>query len=96
MDDEQVHELLYQALETELGGVQIYIAFNDQLLHGWDLAKATRQDTAMPAGLAEAAYETIHGRFTDDQRKGVFKPAIAVADVASSQERLLAYTGRDH
>ena len=36
----------------------------------------------------------IHGRFTDEQRKGVFKPEIAVADDASPQERLLAYTGR--
>jgi hypothetical protein len=44
----------------------------------------------MPAGLAEAAYQTIHGLFTDEQRKGVFKPAIAVADDASWQERLLA------
>jgi len=24
MNDDQLHELLYQALETELGGVQIY------------------------------------------------------------------------
>jgi hypothetical protein len=46
------------------------------------------------AGLAEAAYETIHGRFSDEQRQGVFKPAVAVADDASPQGRLLAYTGR--
>jgi uncharacterized protein (TIGR03086 family) len=76
-------------------GLSLGIAFSDQLLHGWDLAKATGQDTAMPAGLAEAAYQTIHGRFTDEQRKGVFKPAIAVAEDASSLERLLAYTGRE-
>jgi len=49
----------------------------------------------MPDGLPEAAYALIHGRFTDDQRKGVFKPEIAVAPEASSQDRLLAYTGRD-
>jgi uncharacterized protein (TIGR03086 family) len=79
----------------EKTGLSLGIAFSDQLLHGWDLAKATGQDTAMPAGLAEAAYETIHGLFTDDQRKGVFKPEIAVAADASSQERLLAYTGRE-
>ena len=35
----------------------------------WDLAKATGQDTTMPEGLPEAAYEMIHGRFTDEQRK---------------------------
>jgi uncharacterized protein (TIGR03086 family) len=70
------------------------IAFSDQLLHGWDLAKATGQGAAMPDGLAEAAYQTIHGRFTDEQRKGTFKPERAVSDGASWQERLLAYTGR--
>lgn len=71
------------------------IAFADQLLHGWDLARATGQDAAMPAGLADAAYEMIHGRFTEEQRKGVFKPEMAVPADASSQDRLLAYTGRD-
>ena len=71
------------------------IAFSDQLLHGWDLAKATGQDTTMPEGLPDAAYEMIHGRFTDDQRKGVFKPEIEVGADASAEDRLLAYTGRD-
>ena len=47
----------------------------------------------MPSGLAEAAYKTIYGRFTDEQRNGMFKPEISVADDASPQERLLAYAG---
>ena len=33
----------------------------------------------MPQGLPEAAYEMIHGRFTDEQRKGVFKPEMPVS-----------------
>jgi hypothetical protein len=33
----------------------------------------------MPDGLAEAAYELIHGRLTDEKRNDVFKPEIAVA-----------------
>jgi uncharacterized protein (TIGR03086 family) len=70
------------------------IAFADQLLHGWDVATATGQDTTMPEGLAEAAYDTIHGRFTDEQREGTFKPEVPVDADASPQERLLAYTGR--
>jgi hypothetical protein len=37
----------------------------------------------------------MHGAFTDDQRKGVFKPEIEVDGDASPQEKLLAYTGRD-
>ena len=50
----------------------------------------------MPEGLPEAAYEMIHGRFTDEQRKGVFKPEVTVAARrARPQDKLLAYTGRD-
>jgi uncharacterized protein (TIGR03086 family) len=78
----------------EKTGPSLGIAFSDQLLHGWDLAKATEQDTRMPEGLPEAAFEMIHGRFTDDQRKGVFKPEIHVPTEASAQDKLLAYTGR--
>ena len=78
----------------EKTGPSLGIAFSDQLLHGWDLAKATGQDTTMPDGLAEAAYEMVHGKFTDEQRKGVFKPEVQVAADASPQQRLLAYTGR--
>jgi uncharacterized protein (TIGR03086 family) len=75
-------------------GPALGIAFSDQLLHGWDLARATGQNATMPEGLPDAAYEVIHGRFTDDERKGVFKPEVALPADASAQDRLLAYTGR--
>lgn len=78
----------------EKTGPSLGIAFSDLLLHGWDLAKATDQDTTMPEGLPAVAYEMIHGRFTDDQRKGVFKPEIAVPADSPAQDKLLAYTGR--
>src|SRR4051812_1326779 len=38
----------------EKTGPVLGIAFSDQLLHGWDLARATKQDTTMPDGLARA------------------------------------------
>ena len=66
------------------------VAFTDALIHGWDVAKATGQDATMPDGLAQAAYTTIHGRFTDEQRKGLFAPEVPVADDATPQQRLLA------
>ena len=85
----------YQLTGLELHvSPSIGIAFSDQLLHGWDLARATGQDATMPEGLPEAAYEMIHGRFTDEQRKGLFKPEVAVGPDASAQDKLLAYTGR--
>ena len=48
----------------------------------------------LPDGLPEAAYEMIHGRLTEQQRKGVFKPEVTVAVGANTQDKLLAYTGR--
>ncbi len=76
-------------------GSLLGIAFSDQLLHGWDLATSTGQDPTMPEGLANAAYQVIHGRFTEEQRIGVFKPEIPVPPGSSAEDKLLAYTGRD-
>jgi uncharacterized protein (TIGR03086 family) len=76
-------------------GPAIAIAFSDQLLHGWDLARSTGQEATMPDGLPDAAYSLIHGRFTDDQRHGIFKPEVPVGPDATAQDRLLAYTGRN-
>ena len=76
-------------------GPSLGIACSDLVLHTWDLAKATGQDETMPDGLAVAVYELIHGKFTDEQRSGLFKPEVKVGADASPQQKLLAYTGRD-
>ncbi len=75
--------------------MQIGIAFSDQLVHGWDVAKATGQSTTMPEGLAEAAWKTMEGNLTDEQRGDSFKPALNVADNVPAQDKLLAYMGRN-
>ena len=85
----------FRDAEPDKAGFAVGVAFTDSLIHGWDLATATGQDATMPNGLAGSGYEMIHGKFTDEQRNGIFKPEIAVGDDASPQERLLAYTGRD-
>jgi uncharacterized protein (TIGR03086 family) len=91
---QEVLDAFSQEGAVERGGMLLGIAFTEQLLHGWDLARATGQDSDMPAPLAEAAYSMIHGKFTDEQRKGVFGPELPAAEDAGPQERLLAYTGR--
>jgi uncharacterized protein (TIGR03086 family) len=98
-DFEHVRQEVMQAFGNdgviEKTGPALGIAFSDMLLHGWDVARASGQDPTMPAGLAEAAYDLIHGKFTEEQRVGVFKPERRIAADASPQARLLAYTGRD-
>jgi uncharacterized protein (TIGR03086 family) len=76
-------------------GLALGNVFGDQLLHGWDLAVSTGQDPTMPEGLPGAALSLIHGRLTEEQRKGVLKPEIHVAADASVQDKLLAYSGRE-
>jgi uncharacterized protein (TIGR03086 family) len=91
----EVLEVFRQDGVIEKTGPALGIAFADMLIHGSDVARATGQDDTMPARLAEAAYDAIHGRFTDEQRKGVFKPEVPLGAEATAQQRLLAYTGRD-
>ena len=72
------------------------IAFCDQLIHGWDLAKATGQDTTIPDDLAAAAWMFLDGQLPDAARGPGknFKAAVPVADDASVQDKLIAYCGR--
>src|SRR5262245_16489544 len=62
----------------ERTGPSLGIAFCDQLLHGWDVAKATGQDATMPDDLAQAAFGMLHGQLPDERRPGMFDPEIAV------------------
>lgn len=72
------------------------IAICDQLIHGWDLAKATGQDATMPPDLAAMAWGVLNGRLTDESRGPGknFGPAVAVSDTASDQDKLIGYCGR--
>jgi uncharacterized protein (TIGR03086 family) len=78
----------------EKTGPLLGIALADTVVHGWDLAKGTGQDTTIPDGLAEAAFNVIDGQLTPDRRGEAFKPEVKVGADASPQEKLLAYTGR--
>lgn len=67
----------------------------DQFVHGWDLAKATGQDTVLDAGLTEFAYRMLTSGFADMGREaGFIGPEIVVSDDANLQDRLIAYMGR--
>jgi len=69
----------------------------DQLVHGWDLAVATGQDTTIPDDLAESAYGFVR-RLMSGSRVGS-EDAVAGAgegdESASPTERFVALLGRD-
>ena len=68
----------------------------DQFIHGWDLAKATGQDTALDADLVEFAYGMLTSAgFADMGRQaGFIGPEITVPENSSRQDKLIAYMGR--
>jgi uncharacterized protein (TIGR03086 family) len=66
----------------------------DVLIHGWDLAKATSQDTKLPADLVEAAFEVVEPQKDLLAASGMFGSDVKIADGADRQNQLLAELGR--
>lgn len=71
------------------------ITFTDQLIHGWDLAKATGQDTTIPPDLLALADGFARAAFTGFPRSPeIIDEPIDAGPDASDQERFLAFVGR--
>lgn len=68
--------------------------FMDTLIHGWDLAKATGQDTRLDAQLVEACLPIADEVANQFRSAGVFGENLAVSADADPQTRLLALVGR--
>ncbi len=90
---------LERNIETPLGdmpcAVFLSISSMDQFIHGWDLAKATGQDTGLDPELAQVCYGMCVPDMADQGREaGVIGAAVAVSDDASIQDKLLGYMGR--
>ena len=70
-------------------------ALLDQFVHGWDLAKATGQNTALDTSVTEFAYGMLTSGFAAMGREaGFIGPEISVPDDAALQDKLIAYMGR--
>ena len=68
----------------------------DLIVHGWDLAKATGQDTEIADGDIADLRKWAEAFPSEAMRgPGAFGPEVVVADDASDQERLLAVLGRE-
>ena len=69
-------------------------SFMDTLIHGWDLAKATGQNTELPAELVGVCSAILTPEALDGMRGGPIGPAIEVSDDASTQDKMIANFGR--
>jgi uncharacterized protein (TIGR03086 family) len=68
--------------------------FMDSLIHGWDIAIATGQDTRLDPALVEACLPIAEQLTTQFRSAGVFGDNLPVDAAADPQTRLLALVGR--
>lgn len=68
--------------------------FLDVLIHGWDLAKATGQDTALDPELVAACWQIVELEYEGFAASGMFGSEVPAPDDAPLQVRLLALLGR--
>ena len=76
------------------GSVYCGHRFLDVLIHGWDIARSTGQDTSLLPDLVDACWEMLEPQLEQLQASGAFGTAIPVGDDADAQTRLLAVLGR--
>ena len=68
--------------------------FTDVFIHGWDVAKATGQDTALDADLVAACYAIMEPTRERRRASTAFSPETEVPEDANLQTKLLSLAGR--
>ena len=85
-------------VETPFGampaGQFLMIPFGDILIHQWDLAKGTNQDTSMDSSMAEACYGVLSHGIEQAREGGFFGSDVQVSMTGSIQDKLLGLSGR--
>ncbi|MEO5901408.1 MAG: TIGR03086 family metal-binding protein [Ilumatobacteraceae bacterium] len=80
------------------GSAFVGLAATDTFVHGWDLARATGQnsdlDPALAAGLLEGARPAIGPMMRGDDGQAPFGPETTAPADASNADRLAAFLGR--
>lgn len=72
------------------------VNLEEVVVHTWDLSKATGQDPAINAAVAELVYGFCRSIPLDDYRAhGAFGPAVPVPAAAPVTDRLVALLGRE-
>ncbi len=90
-----VMEQMVKLPAAELPGQAMYgIAISEALVHGWDLAKATGQDTAFPDDLAKAVYDYTAPGVDFGRQGGFYGEEVEVGDDAPWHQKLVGLLGR--
>jgi uncharacterized protein (TIGR03086 family) len=76
------------------GGMYAGHRFLDVLIHGWDLAVATGQDTHLDPELVDACIAELEPQLGALEASGMFGAAVEVGPDADAQTRLLGVLGR--
>jgi uncharacterized protein (TIGR03086 family) len=76
------------------GSVYCGHRFLDVLIHGWDVARSTGQDTTLDPELVEACWAVVEPQMAMVEGSGMFGTPVEAADGADLQTRLLAVLGR--
>ena len=76
------------------GSVYCGHRFVDVLVHGWDVASSTGQDTLLDPELVEACLAVVEPQLDMLVGSGAFGTPLEVPDDAGPQTRLLAALGR--
>ena len=77
------------------GAVALHLRLTELLVHGWDVARATGQQTDFPEALAEQELEFSRGALGSiPPDRSPFAPSRPAADTAPALDRLVACLGR--
>jgi uncharacterized protein (TIGR03086 family) len=76
------------------GQMMAGIAFVEHVTHGWDLAKATGQDTTIPEHLVDEALGVVTPMDQMWRMPGVCGPKIEIPDSASKTDQFAGFMGR--
>jgi uncharacterized protein (TIGR03086 family) len=78
------------------GSLVVRLHLIEELVHGWDLARATGQDPTIDAAVSERALATMQQVPTEMLRSGpAFGAEVPIAADAPAGDRLVAFLGRD-
>lgn len=76
------------------GGNFIMIPITDMIIHKWDLASATGQNSTIDDALAEIGFQVLSPVISGGREGGAFGPEVSVPITANIQDKLLGLSGR--